>query len=107
MTSRPALIKKIWQKDAYTFSIEWNDGAVYDYRLSHLQRLCPCAGCVDENTGKRRSDGSTIPDTLSATRIVSVGRYALKIDYKSGCSAGIYGFDMLKAYGKEQEVQRK
>lgn len=89
-------IYQIEQKDSHTFSILWNDGEVIDYRLSDLQRCCPCARCTDEATGKRLVDGCSINDELKAKRIVNVGRYALRIEFMQGCSLGIYSFDMLR-----------
>lgn len=89
-------VNKINQKDNFTFTIEWSDGITQDYRLSELQKKCPCAGCVDETTGKRVCDPALVPDDLRAKRIMSVGRYALRIQFVSGCSHGIYSFDFLR-----------
>lgn len=87
-------VKKIYQKDNHTFAIEWNDGIVKDYRLSDLQKCCPCAQCFDSENG--RSHVENIDPNVRAKRIVNVGRYALRIDFTSGCSMGIYSFDMLR-----------
>lgn len=92
----PVLIKSIKQKDNYTFSIEWSDGIKQEYRLSELQKNCPCANCVDEVTGKRLIDGKAIDPTVRATTIQNVGRYALRIKFTKGCSTGIYDFDILR-----------
>ena len=89
-------VHRIFQKDNHTFTIEWSDGVVQDYRLSELQKRCPCANCVDEGSGQRLSEPSMISDDLKAKRIMSVGRYALRVDFTTGCSSGIYDFDMLK-----------
>lgn len=89
-------IQNILQKDNHTFTIKWNDGTVSDYRLSDLQKKCPCANCVDEITGKRKVDEKLIHNDVRASRIISIGRYALRIDFSSGCSTGIYSFDMLR-----------
>lgn len=91
-----SFVAKIWQKDNYTFSIQWNDGFIQDFRLSELQRNCPCAHCNDESTGKKLVDSKKIPDDLRAIFIRSVGRYGLRIQFTSGCSMGIYSFDRLR-----------
>lgn len=96
MNSHAVFLNKIVQKDNYTFTIEWSDGLVKDYRLSELQRKCPCAGCVDENTGKRVMDESLIGNDVGAKNLFSIGRYALRINFTSGCSHGIYSFDFLR-----------
>ncbi len=90
-------IKEIKQKDNYVFTITWNDGEVIDYKLSELQKRCPCANCTDELTGKRVVDPNTIDEHVKAKRIVSVGRYAIRIDFTSGCSKGIFSCDDLRA----------
>lgn len=89
-------ICQIWQKNSYTFSIEWNDGEIQDFRLCDLQRECPCAHCTDEITGKRLLDLQTVADDVKAVTIRSVGRYGLRIHFTSGCSTGIYSFNQLR-----------
>lgn len=95
------LIQRVFQKDNHSFTVEWSDGKSEDYVLRDLQRLCPCAGCVDENTGKRVVDQSIVKDDVQAVSIHGVGRYALRIQFSSGCSHGIYDFTMLRKLSKE------
>lgn len=99
--SLPVLVKAISQKDNHTFAVEWSDGEICHYKLSDLQKICPCAACVDELTGKRVLDPSTVHEDVRAIRIVSIGRYALRIQYTKGCSNGIYSFDNLRLIGKK------
>lgn len=94
--SAPLFVRQIWQKDNYTFSIQWNDGMIQDFRLCDLQRNCPCAQCTDEITGKRLTNPKAVPDNVRATVIRSIGRYGLRIQFTSGCSTGIYSFDRLR-----------
>ena len=89
------LVRNIKQKDNHTFTIEWSDGISCDYRLNQLQQQCPCANCVDSITGKR-SDVNSKKDDVRATSIHSIGRYAISIKFTSGCSSGIYDFDLLR-----------
>lgn len=89
-------IRSIEQKDNHTLRIVWSDGDQRDYRLCDLQRRCPCVGCVDEVSGRRVAKPELVPDNLTARRVVSVGRYALRIEFSSGCSHGIYSFDYLR-----------
>ncbi|KAF3362250.1 Uncharacterized protein PHSC3_001217 [Chlamydiales bacterium STE3] len=81
-------VKKIFQKDSFHFVIEWTDQRVSTYRLSDLQKSCPCANC--------REDKVLGNHEVRAKRILSVGRYALQIEFTSGCSTGIYDFDYLR-----------
>ncbi len=89
-------VQQIFQKDNNTFTIQWTDGQGIDYRLSDLQAQCPCAGCRDENSGKQKVDPASIDRNVRAKSVSSVGRYALRILFSSGCSMGIYSFDMLR-----------
>jgi DUF971 family protein len=95
MTNSSLNIHRIWQVNNYTFAIEWNDFSIHEFRLSDLQKLCPCASCVDENTSISPVDPNTILPNVQAIHIRNVGRYGLQIQFTSGCSKGIYSFDQL------------
>lgn len=97
-------VEKIIQKDRHIFTVEWSDGLQADFRLSNLQRQCPCAGCVDELTGQSLIDKDSIPDDLRATSIETIGRYALKIYFNSGCDKGIYSFEFLRQLAEENKI---
>jgi DUF971 family protein len=101
MKQPPVLIKKVYQKDNITFCIEWSDGLVTDYRLGALQKRCPCAQCYDPAAGVQLCKSENLDNNVRAIRIVNVGRYALRVDFQSGCSKGIYSFAMLRELIKE------
>ncbi|MDP1835593.1 MAG: P-loop NTPase [Chlamydiales bacterium] len=79
---------KVGRQGSQHIEMSWSDGNVQTYRLSDLQQRCPCAGCVE--AGHPPTD----PE-VGCTQVTSVGRYALRIQFTSGCSKGIYTFDML------------
>jgi DUF971 family protein len=97
-------IRTIRQKDDHWFTIEWSDGKISDYRLSDLQRQCPCAHCHDEKTGKQWIEPCEIDNDVRASRIVSVGSYALQVFFTHGCSKGIYPFWMLRQMNRKYET---
>lgn len=97
MSAASLLIRQIQQTSNHTFSIQWSDGQEQHFRLSVLQKNCPCANCVDEQTGHRLVDLKMIQEDVRAVSIRSIGRYALRIQFTSGCSTGIYSFEMLRA----------
>lgn len=97
----PLSIQKFWQKNKHILSVIWSHGAQDDFRLSDIQRICPCARCMDEVTGKSKNDSKSVLDDVEAIAIRAVGRYGLQIQFSSGCSTGIYSFDRL--YGLKQE----
>lgn len=103
MSPPPVFINKISQKDNYTFTIEWSDGIIGGYRLNILQKNCPCAKCNDEMTGQRRVSEEVLQEDVRALRISSVGRYALRIQFTSGCSAGIFSYELLRGLSKQLE----
>ena len=89
-------IKEIWQKDERTLGIKWTDNQESFYDVLDLRRLCPCALCVDEVTGKRKTGLSNIPDSVRPIKIKSMGTYALSIIFNDSHKTGIYTFDYLK-----------
>jgi DUF971 family protein len=82
------IIKDLWQEDNFTFVIAWTDETQTKHRLNELQKQCPCARC-------KESELPQVEENVKAITIQSVGRYALKIHFTSGCSLGIYDYEML------------
>jgi DUF971 family protein len=77
-------------------SIEWSDGAETRYNAVQLRRVCPCAACVDEWTGKKTLDERSVPDDLAFRHISIVGRYALNFHFTDGHDTGIFSFAYLR-----------
>lgn len=100
--NRPLALKKIWQIDQCHLGLLWTDGIQQSLRLSDVQKHCPCAGCVDEITGLRKEGDLRIDKNVEAIVIRNVGRYALSIQFTSGCSTGIYHFQQLRDINKEE-----
>ena len=82
-------------KEGY-LEITWEEGHVGLYPFLKLRGDCPCAGCVDEFTGRRTLDLSRIPDDIRIRAIDLVGNYACKIDWSDGHSTGIYTWQRLR-----------
>ncbi len=97
MAAKTIAIRKIEQIDAYTLGIEWSDGHIGKWRLSHLRRNCPCAGCIHEWTQEPLLDPKTVSDDIQAETLNSVGSYALVIYFTDGHSTGIYSWETLRA----------
>lgn len=72
----------------HQFTIEWSDGRISTYRLSQVQRNCPCMRC--------RETVSSVEEDVDALRIEIIGDYALQITFTKGCSKGIYPFQLLR-----------
>ncbi len=89
-------IKEIWQVDERTLGISWTDKNETHFDIVKLRQLCPCAVCVDEMSGTRKSSPSPSSETVRPTLIKSVGRYALTIQFNDGHNTGIYTYEYLK-----------
>lgn len=86
------LVKEISKVDPYTFRVLWTDGLDQTLSLERLQQNCPCANCVEKKQTSSK---------VTAKRLYSVGRYAIRVEFTSGCSMGIYTFDHLRMlYGQ-------
>ena len=76
--------------------IEWPDGYVGRFSPYDLRLQCPCAQCVDEDTGKKRLDPKRVPLDIRITGVEKVGRYAVTVAFSDGHNTGIYKYDRLK-----------
>jgi len=89
-------IMRIEQKNVYSLTIHWKDGKIQTIDLCEIQKNCPCANCINEITGKRLLDLKTVKKDVRAISFQTIGRYALQIQFTSGCSTGIYSFEQLQ-----------
>ncbi len=74
----------------------WSDGKQSAISFKDLRFFCPCANCVDENTGHRKIKKEQIAGDIKPTRIQTVGNYALGIHFSDGHNTGIYSYDYLR-----------
>ena len=87
---------EIRQAGARRLAITWSDGIASEYDVRALRLACACAQCVDEWTGAQTLDPATVPEDVQPLRIAPVGRYAIRIDWSDGHTAGIYSFRRLR-----------
>lgn len=90
-------VKEIYQLDEQTLGITWTDDLISKFNVVELRKMCPCASCVDEQTGRRILDLKSISDATRPLVINSVGRYALTISFSDGHATGIYSFKYLRS----------
>jgi DUF971 family protein len=76
--------------------ILWPGGPEVTVPPARLRDLCPCAGCVEEGTGRKILDPATIPADIRPLEIHSVGNYAIQIHWSDGHSTGIYTWQSLR-----------
>ena len=89
---------KITRSDPSRITIEWDDGHETTYSAAQLRRLCPCARCVDERTGKRTLQPESIPDDMTQVALQLVGNYAISVRFEDGHDTGIFPFGMLREH---------
>lgn len=94
MTHQPRVIRR---SEPTRVEIEWTDGHRTVYPTRMLRGMCPCAACVDELTGVRRHDPTSVPEGLTHRDVALVGNYAIAIHFSDGHHTGIYPFAMLRA----------
>lgn len=88
--------REITREGGEGFRITWGDGRECLYGAAALRRVCPCAACVNEYTGERMLNPTSIPDTLTVASLDLVGRYALNFRWSDGHQTGIYSFRLLR-----------
>jgi DUF971 family protein len=76
--------------------IAWHGGPETVLPALRLRDLCPCAGCVEEGTGRKLLDPATIPADVRPVKIEPVGNYAIQITWTDGHSTGIYSWRTLR-----------
>src|SRR5512138_1179365 len=76
--------------------IAWPGGPAVAIPAARLRDLCPCAGCVEEGTGRKLLDAATIPPDIRPVQIAPVGNYAVQITWSDGHSTGIYSWRSLR-----------
>ena len=73
-------------------TLSWSDGLEGRVPSKRLRFDCPCAVCVDEDTGERKD----IRDDVTPRGFRQVGRYGVQISWSDGHATGIYTFERLR-----------
>jgi DUF971 family protein len=76
--------------------LSWSDGHRSRLPFVFLRERCPCAGCVDEWSGKRTVDVAAIPKDVRPLELTPVGRYAIQVGWSDGHNTGIYSWELLR-----------
>ena len=84
-------------------TIQWKDNHSSDYSFSLLRHACPCVACRgghDQMSDRPDPGVFNLPqDDSNRTHleeVVSVGSYAVSIQWGDGHSAGIYNWEYLR-----------
>lgn len=82
-------------KESAELELRWADGSTHRLPFRFVRENCPCAMCVDENTGRRILDVDSLPDDIAPVGVEFVGNYALKITWSDGHATGLFTWDHL------------
>ena len=77
-------------------AVTWPGGERVELAAAALRDACPCAGCVEEGTGRKLIDPATIPADIRPVELHGVGHYAIQITWSDGHSTGIYSWPVLR-----------
>jgi len=85
--------------DPTRLRILWKDGLTHDYSARLLRLSCPCAGCVEEWTGKKLLHEEAVPQDVRLVSVDLVGRYGLTFRWSDGHGTGIFAWPLLRELG--------
>jgi DUF971 family protein len=86
---------EIGRANEHDIRIVWNTGDETIFPARLLRLACPCASCVEEMTGQKILDDTTVPEDVHPLGIQPVGRYAIQINWSDGHSTGMYTWERL------------
>ena len=65
------------------------------YPARELRLACPCAGCVEEMSGRPLLDPTQVSLDIRPSALALVGSYGLRVQWSDGHGTGIYTFEQL------------
>ncbi len=83
--------------------VGWADGREDRLGFEYLRNHCPCATCVDEWSGKRRSLTLLLPTNFGPEQLDPVGNYGVRIRWSDGHETGIYSHQLLRRLARQQD----
>jgi len=95
-TLRELPIKALWQVSGDELGVLWPDDLKTTFSGRELRLACPCASCVDEDTGIRTLKAEQVPADIGLVNVEGVGRYAVAFRFSDGHQTGIYKYQYLR-----------
>ncbi|HQW67097.1 MAG TPA: DUF971 domain-containing protein [Gemmatimonadales bacterium] len=92
-----AVMPKAIRRKGPILEVDWDGmGHVAEFATRSVRLACPCAGCVEEMTGRPLLDPASVPLDVAADALELVGGYGLRVRWSDGHSTGIYTFRFLR-----------
>ena len=76
--------------------IVWEDGHESYYPGHMLRCACNCAHCVEETSGVKILEDSSVPQDVKIVELHPVGNYAVSIKWSDDHDTGIYSYANLR-----------
>ena len=83
--------------------VRWSDGSEDRLDFEMLRNHCPCATCVDEWSGRRKSLTLLLPSDFGPRQLVPVGNYGVQIHWSDGHETGIYSHQLLRRLARAHD----
>ncbi|MSR56794.1 MAG: DUF971 domain-containing protein [Planctomycetaceae bacterium] len=106
MTPAPPPSRIRAHRQAGGLELEWPGAPPVEVPFHTVRARCPCASCVDEFTGARILDPTTIPSEIAPISMSFTGNYALKIVWTDGHSTGLYTWDLLAELARDSKERQ-
>jgi DUF971 family protein len=95
MTASTPTPIEVGRANAHDVKIRWDNGRETVYPARFLRMSCPCAGCIEEMTGRKMLSEDSVPVDVHPLGIFPVGRYAIQIQWSDGHQTGIFTWERL------------
>jgi DUF971 family protein len=99
MASPPSNIKV--HRERRLLELTWPEGGTSLLPFRFVRGRCPCAACVDENTGERMVDVMDVSEDIAPTQLGFSGNYALRVEWSDDHDTGLYTWDWLEQISRE------
>lgn len=94
MAPTPTAIKS--RRDDRLLEISWPNGQTHRLPYKLMRGECPCAACINEFTGVRTLDITTIPADIHPVEMSFAGNYALRVRWSDGHDTGMFTWENLE-----------
>lgn len=88
-------------RDDGILELVWADDEVSRLPFAMVRRSCPCASCVDENTGRQILQPESVSEEIKAESFQLAGNYAIKIGWSDGHDTGLFTWTHLQRLSQQ------
>jgi ATP-binding protein involved in chromosome partitioning len=82
--------------DQQHITLTWPEGETVRVANDVLRKSCGCALCIDEMTRRPLLDPAAVPADIHATKVDTIGNYAVAIDWSDGHNTGFFPYKTIR-----------